>query len=317
MIQFFVVVAVALGIASVLIVSVVQKSREIGILRAVGTPRAARPRVFLIQGGVLGLVGSLLRVGARRAASPSSSRAIVARPGWTPQIPGAARPVAAPLAPRARHRRGPLAAVIPARQRRASSIRRRRSAMADRVHRCRRARRQGVRRARLHPRARRRRPRARTGELTALVGPSGSGKSTLLNIIGLLDRPTSGPGRGSTASDTSGLDERASPTLRARMLGFVFQFHHLLPAFTALENVMLPAWARSRPAVAADARQRGGAARRRRPRRPRGLPDQRPLGRAAAARGDCAGARAPAAARARRRADRQPRHRLVGRGLRD
>jgi lipoprotein-releasing system permease protein len=60
MIQFFVVVAVALGIASVLIVSVVQKSREIGILRAVGTPARRVLYVFLIQGGVLGLVGSFI-----------------------------------------------------------------------------------------------------------------------------------------------------------------------------------------------------------------------------------------------------------------
>jgi lipoprotein-releasing system ATP-binding protein len=79
------------------------------------------------------------------------------------------------------------------------------------------------------------------GEFTALMGPSGSGKSTLLNIIGLLDRPTSGRVvLGGT--DTSGLDEQALTALRARMLGFIFQFHHLLPAFTALENVMLPAW---------------------------------------------------------------------------
>ncbi len=80
------------------------------------------------------------------------------------------------------------------------------------------------------------------GEFAALMGPSGSGKSTLLNIIGLLDRPTAG--RVVLAgTDTSRLDERALTTLRARWLGFVFQFHHLLPAFTAVENVMLPEWA--------------------------------------------------------------------------
>ncbi len=83
------------------------------------------------------------------------------------------------------------------------------------------------------------------GEFAALIGPSGSGKSTLLNIIGLLDRPTSGTVMlGGT--DTSGLDELALTALRARTLGFVFQFHHLLPAFTAVENVMLPAWADER-----------------------------------------------------------------------
>jgi lipoprotein-releasing system ATP-binding protein len=77
------------------------------------------------------------------------------------------------------------------------------------------------------------------GEFAALVGPSGSGKSTLLNIVGLLERPTSGQvliaGR-----DTGTLDEAALTELRGRTLGFVFQFHHLLPAFTALENVMMP-----------------------------------------------------------------------------
>jgi lipoprotein-releasing system ATP-binding protein len=80
-----------------------------------------------------------------------------------------------------------------------------------------------------------------SGSLAALIGPSGCGKSTLLNIVGLLDQPTSGRVMVG-GQQTAGLDERALTTLRAHALGFVFQFHHLLPAFTALENVMLPAW---------------------------------------------------------------------------
>jgi lipoprotein-releasing system ATP-binding protein len=79
----------------------------------------------------------------------------------------------------------------------------------------------------------------RRGEFVALVGPSGSGKSTLLNLIGLLDRPTAGS-IVLAGKDTTSLDDAALTALRGQMLGFVFQFHHLLPAFTALENVMLP-----------------------------------------------------------------------------
>jgi lipoprotein-releasing system ATP-binding protein len=78
------------------------------------------------------------------------------------------------------------------------------------------------------------------GEFVALVGPSGSGKSTLLNIVGLLDRPTSGKlyidGR-----DTSVLGEAELTTLRGHSIGFIFQYHYLIAAFTALENVMMPA----------------------------------------------------------------------------
>ncbi|MCX5745648.1 MAG: ABC transporter ATP-binding protein [Proteobacteria bacterium] len=70
------------------------------------------------------------------------------------------------------------------------------------------------------------------GELTALIGPSGSGKSTLLNIIGLLERPTAGRVL-LGGHDTSQLDEPGLTAMRARMLGFVFQFHHLLPARAA------------------------------------------------------------------------------------
>jgi lipoprotein-releasing system ATP-binding protein len=77
------------------------------------------------------------------------------------------------------------------------------------------------------------------GEFTALVGPSGSGKTTLLNLIGLLEPPS----RGSyllLGQETAALPEQAITALRATRIGFVFQFHHLLPAFTAAENVLLP-----------------------------------------------------------------------------
>ena len=85
------------------------------------------------------------------------------------------------------------------------------------------------------------------GEFVALTGPSGSGKSTLLNVIGLLDRPTEGRMR-FQGRDVAELDEAATTATRGRGIGFVFQFHHLLPAFTALENVMMPLLAeRGRP----------------------------------------------------------------------
>jgi len=77
------------------------------------------------------------------------------------------------------------------------------------------------------------------GEFTALIGPSGSGKSTLLNIIGLLDRPTAGR-LFIAGNDTSALGEAQLTRLRGSTIGFVFQYHYLLSAFTALENVMMP-----------------------------------------------------------------------------
>jgi lipoprotein-releasing system ATP-binding protein len=79
-----------------------------------------------------------------------------------------------------------------------------------------------------------------TGEMVALEGPSGSGKSTLLSILGLLLTPTSGALK--LADETvTGLSERSISQLRNSKLGFVFQFHHLLPDFSALENVAFPA----------------------------------------------------------------------------
>lgn len=85
------------------------------------------------------------------------------------------------------------------------------------------------------------------GEFVALIGPSGSGKSTLLNLIGLLDKPTAGELL-ITGQPTTQLQDRELTLLRAKSIGFVFQFHNLLPEFTALENVMLPLLAaRGRP----------------------------------------------------------------------
>jgi len=77
------------------------------------------------------------------------------------------------------------------------------------------------------------------GEFVAITGASGSGKSSLLYLLGLLDRPTSGHIR-LHGRETSTLDEDALAELRLEQLGFVFQFHFLLPEFSALENVMLP-----------------------------------------------------------------------------
>jgi lipoprotein-releasing system ATP-binding protein len=78
-----------------------------------------------------------------------------------------------------------------------------------------------------------------SGETVAITGPSGSGKSTLLNIIGALDKPTSGQvfldGR-----DISKLHDKELTTVRNRQIGFVFQLHHLLPQCTVLENVLIP-----------------------------------------------------------------------------
>jgi lipoprotein-releasing system ATP-binding protein len=77
------------------------------------------------------------------------------------------------------------------------------------------------------------------GEFVALIGPSGSGKSTLLNLIGLLDRPSAGE-LCLNGVATASLDEAELTRLRGQQIGFVFQHHLLISAFTALENVMMP-----------------------------------------------------------------------------
>ena len=80
-----------------------------------------------------------------------------------------------------------------------------------------------------------------SGEVVSIVGPSGAGKTTLLQIIGTLDRPDSGSVCVDSI-DTTTLSQRALSDFRNRHVGFVFQFHQLLPEFTALENIMIPAF---------------------------------------------------------------------------
>jgi lipoprotein-releasing system ATP-binding protein len=96
----------------------------------------------------------------------------------------------------------------------------------------------------------------RPGERLAIIGASGSGKTTLLQILGGLDKPTAGVVR-IAGSDIHSLAERERGELRNRTLGFVYQFHHLLPEFSALENVAMPLLVRRTPKVEAEQVARG------------------------------------------------------------
>lgn len=91
------------------------------------------------------------------------------------------------------------------------------------------------------------------GEVVALVAPSGAGKSTLLHIAGLLDVPDSGSVR-LDGREMGGLSDKARTEARRAEVGFIYQFHHLLPEFTALENVVIPQLANGVAKAAAEAR---------------------------------------------------------------
>ncbi len=83
------------------------------------------------------------------------------------------------------------------------------------------------------------------GEIVSIVGPSGSGKSTLLHILGTLDRPNKG-NISINNYNTNSLNDRQLAAFRNENIGFVFQFHHLLPEFSAIENVCIPGWIQGR-----------------------------------------------------------------------
>ena len=242
-------------------VSVIQKSREIGILRAMGTSRGQVLRVFLIQGAIHGADGLRARVAAAWGFL-LLWRAVARNPDGTPMFIIEMQPALFAVAAAGAILGGPASPRWCRRGARRGSTRSWRyaaeRAMCD-------GNAAAGRRAQV---LRRGTPVENEvlhgidlvlerGEFAALIGPSGSGKSTLLNVIGLLDRPSGGRVF-VEGTETAGLGDAELTRLRGRAIGFVFQHHYLLPEFTALENVMMPILAaRGRPD--AEMRETAGA----------------------------------------------------------
>ena len=235
MIQVFVMISVVLGIASVLAISVMQKSRQIGILKAMGIKDSAASLIFVGQGFILGIFGALLGVGFGLGLSAMFTKLPSTRTArqWShcTSIKTSSR---FPRRSRSLRRCSPRSSRPGAPQ---SSIRWRSSKMDSII---------ALRQINKIYGA-----EIKTQVLTdvnleiapqsfnSIIGASGSGKSTLLNIIGTLDRPTTGEVY-IAGVRTDGMRKNQLAELRNETIGFVFQFHYLLPEFTAYENVVMP-----------------------------------------------------------------------------
>ncbi|MCU0243263.1 MAG: ABC transporter permease, partial [Acidobacteria bacterium] len=239
LIQFFVLFAVSLGIASVLGIAAVQKSRQIGILKAMGVDdrassssrawSSAPPARCSASGWAT--ASAWVSCGSSGPA-PSGSRSTPStwscRPSWpwsAPPSPRSSRPAKPRACPRSRS--SAMADIIEAR----GLVKRFGDVVPTEV---------------LHGID----VSFERGALTAVIGPSGSGKTTLLNIVSLLESPTAGT-LAVDGRDFSAGDINAYAAYRNAHIGFIFQFHYLLPEFTALENILIPHWiGRGRPPAA-------------------------------------------------------------------